>query len=121
MKTRPTLLTLVGGALVLFVCLPGATAEKAPDESQGKKAFLDQKCNKCHAVETHGIEAKAKSEKMRGPDLSDVGSRREPEWMTDFLLKKIELDGKKHKSDFEGTRKQLAAIVAWLEELKAEG
>ena len=100
-------------AAALFFALMTAPAWSA--DADGKKAFLKQKCDKCHSVATEGIEHTATSEKMWGPDLSGVGLTRDAEWLPRFVLKEVEIDGKKHKNTFKGSRRELAAIVAWLE------
>lgn len=85
------------------------TSEGAPD---GKAVFLDQRCNLCHSVSTAGIEAKTRSETMRGPDLVDLD--RDAEWLEGWLKKEIELDGEKHKKAFTGSDEELAALIDWL-------
>ena len=97
------------------VGLSGASFAADVDET----VFVELKCNKCHSVEALGIEARAKSEKMRGPDLSDVGSQRDAEWFAGFLKREIQIDEKDHKKEFDGSKKQLIAIVDWLLEQRA--
>ena len=104
-------------AAALFCALMTAPAWSA--DADGKQAFMKQKCNKCHSVATEGIEHTAASEKMWGPDLNGVGLNRDAEWLSQFVLKEVEVEGKKHKSTFKGSKKELAAIVAWLADRKA--
>ena len=89
-------------------------------DDAGKKAFLEEKCDKCHPVATHEIERTIASEKMWGPDLGGVGLTRDAEWLQKWEMKEIEVDGKKHKNTYKGTKKNLATIIAWLVEQKAE-
>ena len=42
-------------------------------EDDGKAEFSENGCNRCHSVDTHEIEATVTSERMRGPDLSQIG------------------------------------------------
>jgi hypothetical protein len=54
----------------------------------------------CHAVSTVGIEAKVKSEKMKGPDLvglSDAAA------LAPYLRGETEMNGSKHKKKFKGS------------------
>ena len=90
-----------------------STAAGAADDA-GKKAFLDQKCNKCHSVDAHGIERTVASEKMWGPDLGNTGATRDAEWVTQYVKKEVELDGSAHKNTYKGSDKELKAIVDWL-------
>jgi mono/diheme cytochrome c family protein len=80
----------------------------------GKETFLAQKCNTCHSVSSAGIEATTKSEKMKGPDLVGVVQAHDPAWISDFVHRRIEKDGKKHSKEYKGTDEELAAIVDWL-------
>lgn len=83
-----------------------AAAEPPPD---GKTVFVEQKCTKCHSAP--GI-------KGGKADLSGVGKRRAAEWMTKWLKKEEQIDGKKHKKAFTGTPLELEAVVKWLATLK---
>lgn len=106
-------------AYVLGLGLIAGLAIGAPASAlDGKEVFLAQKCDTCHAVSTAGIAATTKSEKMKGPDLVGVIQAHEPTWISDFLHKKVDKDGKKHAKEFKGTDEELAAIVAWLETQK---
>jgi mono/diheme cytochrome c family protein len=88
----------------------------AAAEPDGKAVFVDGKCNMCHSVESQGIEKKLKSGK--GKDLSNVGTERDPAWLTKWLRKEVELDGKPHEKAFKGSDAELAALVKWLGTLK---
>ena len=69
-------------ALITVASLtPGVTPAFAEDADAGQEIFLAQKCNTCHGVEAVGIEAKVKSEKMMGPDLTNVATERDAEWL----------------------------------------
>ena len=80
----------------------------------GQQLFLGQKCNTCHAVPTVGIEAKAKSESMRGPDLINLAGERTPEWLAQYLRKEIQLNDADHKREFKGTPEELDTLVTWI-------
>jgi hypothetical protein len=110
----PILLLLA--ALVLAGAPAIAADEKANQE--GVAEFKTLECNKCHALARFEVEPTIKSEKMHGPDLGEIGSTHDAEWMQKWLLKEVELEGKTHKSKWEGTPKQLESISAWLASLK---
>jgi len=89
----------------------------ADEVPAGQTAFLENKCNTCHSVDS--AEIAKKSEKMKGSDLSNAGAEvKSAEWLKGFLLKKEELNDKKHKKTWKGTDEQLDAIVKWVMSLK---
>lgn len=102
---------------VLFVLAPSAPV--AAEEGAGN-AFVDQKCNMCHSVSSAGIEAKVKSEAMKGPDLAGVTSRHESEWLGKFLRREVQLNGADHKKEFKGSDEDLKALITWLDGQKAK-
>jgi hypothetical protein len=65
-------------------------------------------------VAAAGIEAKAKSEKLKGPDLGGVTERHEREWIGKYVRKQIDFNGEAHKKEFKGTDEELAALIDWL-------
>ncbi|HVS64372.1 MAG TPA: hypothetical protein VMT85_12815 [Thermoanaerobaculia bacterium] len=107
--------------LVLCLSVAGlllAGAGAAEDEDKNVKLYETLKCNMCHALERFGVEATVTKADMLGPDLGDVGSQRDAEWLKKWLLQEVELEGKSHKSKWKGTPKDLEAISAWLATLK---
>ena len=102
---------LVAPAVVITlasVAVPYDSAA-APD---GKQVFLDQKCNMCHAVSSAGI---TPTSKIKAPDLAGLASKEDPAWITKFLKKEADKNGKKHIKPFTGSGEELAAVVAWLQ------
>ena len=100
----------IGGVLGLatFVAF-GATAQAATD---GKEIFLGQKCNMCHAVSSAGI---TPTSKIKAPDLAGLASKEDPAFLTKFLKKAADKNGKKHIKPFTGSDEELGAVVAWLQ------
>jgi len=92
-----------------------AGEEGAADD--GQAIFLAQKCNMCHGVPAASIEAKAKVEKLKGPDLP-TATPREAEWVAQFLRKQVQLDGKDHKKEYKGTDEELQTMLDWLAQQK---
>ena len=111
MSARTTKVFVGAAVAALFVLISAPVAA-----GDGQAAFTAQKCNMCHSVPKAEIEAKVKSETMKGPDLPNP--ERDAAWIQDYLNKKVQLDGKDHKKEFKGTEEELAAIAAWLVELK---
>ena len=116
MKKLITLLS-VSSVLIMFAISFNVNAFDEPD---GKQVFEDEKCNLCHDVSTVGIEAKTKSEKLKGPDLVNLAEVYEAEWIAKYVKKEADKEGKTHKKPFKGTDEELQALVDWLLEQKAE-
>jgi len=99
--------------------LTGATLKT--DSSSGKSIFLDNKCNKCHSIESQGINHTSEppeGAKYPPPDLSGVGNRHPQDWMKQWLCKEVEQHGKKHMKKFTGSDDELNTLTTWLASLK---
>jgi len=126
MRRIAPLLTLLAAPLTLAALSTGAAggpifspagpspAAAADAGLDGKKIFLAEQCNLCHSVESAGIEAKTKSDKLRGPDLSGVTAKRKADELTKFLRQDATLDGNKHKKAFKGSDEELGAVLGWI-------
>ena len=88
---------LIGLVLVGFLAAVAISGMAAAEDAKGKTAFLENKCNRCHAVQTREIEATVKSEKMKGPDMSNVGSERDAAWIQKYVMREVKLHDKKHR------------------------
>ena len=103
------------GLVITIVALYGFAFTIADDKSDdGKKVFVDNKCNMCHTVTSAGIESK----KSDAVDLSTVGKDRTVEFLTKYLKKEAKLNDKDHKASFKGTDEELTKLVEWLSTLK---
>ena len=107
---------VAGCAILLFVFLVSFASVAAADDAAAQKLFVDKKCNTCHSIESAKIEKKMASSKA--PDLSDVGSTRNAEWISKWLKKEVDLEGKKHPSTWSGTPEELKTLSDWLGSLK---
>ena len=112
----------------IFALLVAAFALTAPavahaDEPAGKKVFTAKRCNFCHSIKAEKIAqvGKTPAGEQQAPDLSDVGVKHDAAWIHNYLKKKVELDGKKHKKFFIGAEKDLKNLTEWLGSLKAKG
>ena len=115
MKAKLSLLAFTLAFGVVFA------APLAAEEGGGQAVFEDQKCNLCHGVSTVGIEAKTKSEKLKGPDLVNLSESYEADWVVQYVKKEVDKDGKSHTKPFKGNDEELQVLVDWLLEQKAEG
>jgi len=95
-----------------------AAAAPAPAKLEGKQIFLAQKCNLCHSVSSAGIERTVKSEKVAGPDLTNLAAKEDAAKLAKFLRKEGEINGKKHGKGFTGSDEELGALIAWLQQQK---
>jgi mono/diheme cytochrome c family protein len=112
---RSTVLFAVALLVVALVGFLSAPALEAGGD--GKAAFLENKCNTCHSIDSQEIAKK--SEKMKGADLSNIGNQAESvEWLKGYIKKEIKKDDAAHKKAWKGSEEQLDAIVEWLMTLK---
>lgn len=102
---------------LLAIGLPRA-AEAQGKTLDGKQIFLAQKCNMCHSVSSAGITATMKSEKMKGPDLTNLAAKQDAKALNEYLRKKAPINGKKHGKEFTGSDEELGALIAWLQAQK---
>ena len=103
-------LTLLG----VFFC---ASLSVAADD-EGQKAFLKEKCDRCHSISSLEIEARDKEE--GAPDLSNAAALvPSADWVTQWVMREVaNADGKKHQKPYQGSKKNLEKISAWLVTLK---
>ena len=121
MKSKLLVLSLLLATLIPLFLITETLSRPAFEPAvppDGKKVFISARCNNCHAVSSVGIEAKMKSEKMKGPDLKGVTSRHDTGWMAKYIKKEEQLEGKAHKFSFKGSDEELAALIDWLAEQK---
>ena len=119
-----TLLAILGLPVLLAFTLPLLAPQAARADAgamPGKEVFVAQKCNLCHSIESQAIERKSKSEKTKGPDLSDIGKDHDAAWITKWLKKEVaDENGKKHEKDFKGTPEEMQKVAEFLASLKAK-
>jgi len=108
-----TAILTIGLILVLSV-MTLATPSRAQGDAPGKTLFLGQKCNMCHAVPAAGVEATTTSDKMKGPDIANLADKYDAEWVTKYVTKMADKDGKPHVKAFKGTDEELQSLVDWL-------
>jgi mono/diheme cytochrome c family protein len=114
-------LSAIATVTLLAILYSGAgipAAEAQAKTLDGKAIFLAQKCNMCHMVSSAGIEATTKSEKMKGPDITDNAAKEDAAVLIKFLRKQGDLNGKKHTKAFTGSDEELGALIAWMQKQK---
>ena len=92
---------------------------QAAGEPPGQQLFMAQKCNMCHSVDSLKIARTTKSEKMAGPDLSNVGGEHLAPWIASYLKKEqANSAGKNHTKGWTGSEADLKTLSEWLATLK---
>ena len=117
MRTRLPALVIALPAVVLMGFI-SRSAIRQSDVDRGKAAYVDAGCARCHSVESHDIQATAKSERLRGPDLGQIGSQRDSAWIIAYLKREVTIDDKQHRSKFRGDVADLPIIAEWLAQLE---
>lgn len=119
---RIALTTLAVTALIIWASLsPGSSAADEDAGAKARELFVEtHKCQMCHGVAAVGIEAKTKSEKMKGIDLSGYKFDGEFETLAAYARKEADLEEKTHKKEFKGTDEELQTILDWLGSLEAQ-
>jgi cytochrome c5 len=107
--------TLLAAVLLIAVASSAPAPAAAQAKLDGKAIFLAQKCNMCHDVSSAGITATTKSAAVKGPDLTGAAAKRDAKLLGEYLRKKADVDGKKHKKEFTGSDEELGALIAWLQ------
>lgn len=88
-----------------------------------KQIFIEQRCIKCHSVKSEDIKPLEKSllENKKIKDHSDVGLRRDKDWIKKWLKKEINNEkGKKHKVKWKGSEEELDELAEWLTQLRTK-
>ncbi len=103
---------MIGICMVVFSF--GAKVAQGEEDlvEKGKQLFTDKKCGFCHSVDG--------SEGKKGGDLSDVGSKRDAEWLTKFMKDPKSVMPESKMPAFRGTDEELEALVAYMMSLKKE-
>jgi mono/diheme cytochrome c family protein len=99
-------------ALAVPAALSLATPASAAEQLDGKKIFLGQKCETCHAVSSAEIKATGK---IKAPDLTGTAVKRDATALSNYLRQKDQINNKKHVKAFTGTDEELGALIAWLQ------
>jgi mono/diheme cytochrome c family protein len=105
--------------LLLLLTLTGVHTYALASAPAGKAIFDDQKCAKCHTITAQGIDRSGAAPPGKlPPDLSAVGAKHTADWMQQWLMKTIEMNGKKHMKKFTGSDDELKTLTTWLASLK---
>lgn len=114
-----------GFVLICGLLLTGFVGRlSAQGGTDGKKIFVDNKCNACHSITALNIAVKKSADEEKSdkesPDLSGVGLERNADWLAKYLMKKESIKGEKHLKKFKGSEGDLAVLAQLLETLKTK-
>lgn len=112
-------------AMLAVAATPATTpAPAGTAPADGKTIFTKSKCTMCHTIDSQEIKqlvVEGEEDDVEKPkDLSDVGSRRDADWIKRWLNKEVEIDGKTHRKRFGGQPAELDVLAKWLTSLKAK-
>ena len=99
-------------ALAVPAALALSTPGRAAEQLDGKKIFLAQKCETCHAVSSAEIKMTGK---IKGPDLAGAAAKRDATLLSNYLRRNADINAKKHVKPFTGSDEELGALIAWLQ------
>jgi mono/diheme cytochrome c family protein len=107
-------LTWLSLALALLATSVGGAEPDAALIAKGQQLYSDKKCGVCHAIKGKGGTAGP----ARGPDLSDVGAKRDPRWLIAFMKDPKSLNPGSKMMPYKGSQEELEALVAYLTSLR---
>jgi mono/diheme cytochrome c family protein len=108
LMSRLTSFLVLAVPVVALVSTPVGAAEQL----DGKKIFLAQKCETCHAVSSAEIKMTGK---IKGPDLAGAAAKRDATLLSNYLRRNADINAKKHVKPFTGSDEELGALIAWLQ------
>jgi hypothetical protein len=109
-------------ALVAGTFIGAANIHDSATGGDGKSIFIENKCNTCHSVDALGIKRtiEPKAGEAIPSDLSGAGIKHDAGWFDKWLMKEVELDGKKHLKKFKGSDGDREILCKWLATMKTK-
>lgn len=98
----------VAGSMVLAWLIAPAVARA--DATQGKAVYAKLRCSMCHKVEGSGGK--------KGPDLTDVGAKRDAAWLGKYLPNPKSVNSKATMPPVKASREDLDHLIDYLLTLK---
>ena len=100
---------LVAGSLTAAVLLIGPVKVQA-DADKGRQIYQKLRCAMCHKIDGSGGK--------KGPDLSDVGSRRDRAWLEKYLPNPKSENPKNTMPPVKASDQELRDLIDYLQTLK---
>ena len=106
------IITRVGwmGLVLLGMMVYGVAPAVGSGLEEGKKLYEERRCGMCHAIGGQGGKV--------GPDLSDVGTKRDGDWLKKFLKDPKGTGTGAKMMPVKATEQELSALVEYLLSLK---
>ncbi len=128
MKKALLLLLLLTAAILSATTVTG-------NQDEALKIYDKYGCRECHAIsalkigvdksivpaeDDDGWGEDSEEEAIEPPDLSNVGTVRDAKWISQWMRKKIDIEGIMHKKRFQGSKEERHTLALWLETLEYE-
>lgn len=108
---KHVLILVIGIAIMMGSAMSGSLAQAAGgDVEKGKELYSAKKCGLCHTVDGSGGK--------KGGDLSDIGDKKDAEWLTKYMKDPKSLMPEAKMPAFKGSDEELQDLVAYLMSLK---
>lgn len=104
---RACLLVVMLSLIIVTEAWPQTDSDRI---SRGKQIYSEKQCALCHMVQGKGGRS--------GPDLSDMGTKRDAQWLERFLISPSAMVPKAKMPSFKGSADEREALVAYLLSLK---
>jgi cytochrome c oxidase subunit 2 len=98
------------GLIILLLATPVVAQDLQQLREQGKKLFFDHGCFGCHTVGTMGTPI--------GPDLSDIGAKYPPSFLTQWLRDPSTQKPKAHMPKLTLSEDDIRALAVYLSSLR---
>lgn len=99
----------LGFVVVMAAVLASQPARADATAAQGAQVYKTLRCSMCHKIQGSGGKV--------GPDLTDVGTRRDAAWLQKYLPDPKGTTPKSKMPPVKATPEDLAALVAYLTSL----
>jgi cytochrome c2 len=111
LEMRHVLVFIIGMATLMTSSMGNRFAQgEEGSVEKGKEVYTAKKCGLCHTVDGSGGK--------KGGDLSDIGDKKDAEWLTKYMKDPKSLIPEAKMPAFRGTDEELQNLVAYLTSLK---
>ena len=100
---------LIVGVLSLVIVATAWPQADSDRVSGGEQIYSEKRCALCHVIQGKGGKA--------GPDLSDVGAKREVQWLEQFMIAPSAIVPNAKMPAFKGSAEERAALIVYLRSL----
>lgn len=98
------------GIFLFIMMMYGLVLAAGPEAERGKRIYKEKRCGLCHAI--GGVGSK------KGPDLSDIGNKRDAEWLMKFFKDPKGTEPGAKMLPIKATQDELSALVDYMLSLR---